>query len=71
MDIGLQEYEKQKKSINNFFPRFPTKPDFNEKIVLEFGCGRGAFSLSLANENPKKIVGIDTNSKYINLPETN
>ena len=67
MDIGLQDYEKQKKSINNFFPRFPTKPDFNEKIVLEFGCGRGAFSLDLAKENPKKIIGVDTNKEYINF----
>ena len=67
MDIGLQDYKKQKKSINNFFPRFPTKPDFNEKIVLEFGCGRGAFSLNIAKENPKKIIGIDTNKEYINF----
>ena len=67
MDIGLQDYEKQKKSINNFFPRFPTKPDFSEKMVLEFGCGRGAFSLDLAKENPKKIIGVDTNKEYINF----
>ena len=67
MDIGLQDYKNQKKSINNFFPRFPTKPYLNEKMVLEFGCGRGAFSLDLAKENPKKIIGIDTNKEYINF----
>ncbi len=67
MDIGLQDYENQRKSINNFFPRFPTKPHLNEKMVLEFGCGRGAFSLDIAKENPKKIIGIDTNKEYINF----
>jgi len=65
MDIGLQDYKEQKKSISNFFPRFPSRPDFNGKIILEFGCGRGAFSFDIANENPKKIVAIDTNSEYI------
>ena len=67
MDESKQDYEAQQKSINNFFPRFPNKPNFKGKTILEFGCGRGAFSLSLANEDPKKIVAIDTNSHYINF----
>tara|TARA_B100000700_G_C14852639_1_gene764705 strand:+ start:228 stop:971 length:744 start_codon:yes stop_codon:yes gene_type:complete len=65
MDQGLQDYQDQKKSIENFFPRFPSKPDFKGKTILEFGCGRGAFSIDLAKENPKKIVGIDTKKEYI------
>ena len=65
MDQGLQDYQDQKKSIENFFPRFPSKPDFKGKTILEFGCGRGAFSIDLAKENPKKIVWIDTNKEYI------
>ena len=65
MDQGLQDYQDQKKSIKNFFPRFPNKPDFQGKTILEFGCGRGAFSIDLAKENPKKIIGIDTNKEYI------
>ena len=52
MDQGLQDYQDQKKSIENFFPRFPSKPDFKGKTILEFGCGRGAFSIDLAKENP-------------------
>jgi len=65
MDVGLKDYEDQQKSIKNFFPRFPEKPNFKGKTILEFGCGRGAFSFDLANEEPEKIVGIDTNSNYI------
>ena len=37
MDQGLQDYQDQKKSIENFFPRFPSKPDFKGKTILEFG----------------------------------
>ena len=51
MDEGKQDYKEQQKSIKNFFPRFPNKPNFKDKNILEFGCGRGAFSLNLANEN--------------------
>ena len=65
MDVGLQDYEDQQKSIKNFFPRFPKKPSFKGKKILEFGCGRGAFSFNLANEDPEKITAIDTNSDYI------
>lgn len=71
MDQGIRDYQDQQRSIKNFFPRFPNKPSFFEKTILEFGCGRGAFSLSLANENPKQIVGIDTNSNYINFAKQN
>tara|TARA_A100001011_G_scaffold356064_1_gene399841 strand:- start:401 stop:1135 length:735 start_codon:yes stop_codon:yes gene_type:complete len=67
MNEGLQDYKNQQKSIKNFFPRFPKKPNFKGKTILEFGCGRGAFSLNLANEEPEKIVAIDTNSNYINF----
>lgn len=65
MDVGLQDYKDQQKSIKNFFPRFPKKPSFKGKKILEFGCGRGAFSFNLANEDPEKITAIDTNSDYI------
>ena len=71
MDEGKQDYKDQQKSIKNFFPRFPNKPNFKDKNILEFGCGRGAFSLHLANENPKKIVAIDTNPHYINFAKKN
>ena len=71
MDEGKQDYKDQQKSIKNFFPRFPNKPNFKDKNILEFGCGRGAFSLNLANEEPKKIVAIDTNPYYINFAKKN
>tara|TARA_Y100000590_G_C15435604_1_gene906902 strand:- start:97 stop:834 length:738 start_codon:yes stop_codon:yes gene_type:complete len=67
MQEGLRDYKDQKKSIQNFFPRFPNKPNFQGKTILEFGCGRGAFSIDLAKENPKKIIGIDTNRGHIDF----
>ena len=36
MDVGLKDYEDQQKSIKNFFPRFPEKPNFKGKTILEF-----------------------------------
>ena len=52
--LELQDYKDQQKSIKNFFPRFPNKPNFKGKTILEFGCGKGAFSFDLANETQKK-----------------
>ena len=65
MDEGLKDYKLQQKSIKNFFPRFPSRPNFEGKSILEFGCGRGAFAFDLLKYNPKTIIGIDTNDEYI------
>ena len=43
MDQGIRDYQDQQRSIKNFFPRFPSKPNLVGKTILEFGCGRGAF----------------------------
>tara|TARA_A100000164_G_scaffold372838_1_gene402728 strand:- start:640 stop:1377 length:738 start_codon:yes stop_codon:yes gene_type:complete len=71
MDAGIQYYKAQLKSNKSFWPRFPTKPNIEGKTILEFGCGKGAFCIDLARENPKKIIGIDLHQQGIEFAKMN
>jgi len=71
MDIGAQYYQRQQDSNKSFWPRFPHKPNLEGRTILEFGCGKGAFCIDMAKENPKKIVGIDLDKPGIEFAKTN
>ena len=44
--------------------------NYQDKTILDLGCGIGCFTLELANK-AKKIVGIDISSKVINYAKEN
>ncbi|MBN1969578.1 MAG: methyltransferase domain-containing protein [Candidatus Delongbacteria bacterium] len=56
-------FQKKKKS-DEFLERFKN-PDFVDKIVLDFGCGLGALSFTIAERGAKKVIGLDLNSERI------
>ena len=67
LDYFSSELSRQK----YFWDRMGGKPDFNNKTILDFGCGHGAMSIDIARQNPKKIIGIDLDSSYINFAKEN
>ena len=69
--FGVQYYQNHQKSNKNFWPRFPQKPNLQGKTILDFGCGKGAFCIDIAKENPKKIVGIDLEEQNIEFAKIN
>ena len=67
LDYFNSELNRQK----YFWDRMGGKPDFKNKTILDFGCGHGAMSIDIARQNPKKIVGIDLDTSYINFAKEN
>ena len=61
-ELGRQKY---------FWDRMGGKPDFNDKTVLDFGCGHGAMCIDIAKDNPKKIIGIDLDPSHIGFAKEN
>ena len=68
-DIKYFDYGK----IENkkFWRRLGTKPDFNNKKVLDFGCGHGSLALEIAASGAQKVVGVDSNIDVINFAKEN
>jgi len=54
-----------------FWSRFKVKPVFDEKIILELGCGHGRLSLDMAVAGAKKVVGIDIDAEKIDFAKRN
>jgi SAM-dependent methyltransferase len=55
---------------------FPIKtiPDFlhrfNNKLVLDYGCGPGYQAVAMASQGAKAVVGVDINPKWLDLATT-
>ena len=47
------------------------KPNFENKTVLDFGCGYGTLSVEIAESGAKKVLGIDLEEKNIEFAEEN
>jgi 2-polyprenyl-3-methyl-5-hydroxy-6-metoxy-1,4-benzoquinol methylase len=45
----------------------PPKILFNQKCVLDFGCGLGGKTFAILKHKPKKIIGIDLSKRNIKL----
>jgi len=54
-----------------FWKRLGGKPNFENKTVLDFGCGYGALSVEIAESGAKKVLGIDLEEEYIEFAEEN
>ena len=64
---AIQEYDKDNALdilLNSFSKRF--LKEINNRVILDFGCGAGWQSLSLALNGAKSVTGIDSNSKQLN-----
>ena len=48
---------------------FHWKPNFENKTVLDFGCGYGTLSVEIAESGAKKVLGIDLEEKNIEFAE--
>ena len=56
---------------NKFWKRMGGKPNFENKTVLDFGCGKGALAVEIAQSGAKKVVGIDLEDKLISFAKEN
>jgi SAM-dependent methyltransferase len=54
-----------------FWKRLGGKPNFENKTVLDFGCGYGTLSVEIAESGAKKVLGIDLEEKNIEFAEEN
>ena len=54
-----------------FWKRLGGKPNFENKTVLDFGCGYGALSVEIAESGAKKVLGIDLEEENIEFAEEN
>lgn len=60
------------KQIDIIFPLLKKKLNGNEKVALDFGCGIGRFSKSLADLVSDKVIGLDPIQALLDLaPENN
>lgn len=64
-------FKNGEKENIKFWKRLGNKPDFNNKKILDFGCGHGSLAISIANSGAKKVVGIDLNDNLINFANEN
>ena len=50
-------------SVENkkFWKRLKGKPDFENKSILDFGCGHGAMCIEIAKSGASSVKGIESN----------
>ena len=68
-DINYFNYGK----IENekFWRRLGGKPNFENKSILDFGCGHGSLCIDIAKNNVSSILGIDLSEKLLNFANEN
>ena len=54
-----------------FWTRFGEKPRFYNKKILDFGCGVGSLSIDIAQNQAKKVIGIDVDESAIQFAKQN
>lgn len=61
-------FQRSIASTIEFFNRLDNQVNYQDKSVLDVGCGLGATSIYLALQGAKKVVGIDIYPEWKNLP---
>lgn len=64
-------FERVQADNIRFWSRFGGKPDFNEKTVLDVGCGHGRLCLEMAMAGARKVVGIDIDVPVLDFARRN
>jgi len=54
-----------------FWRRLGGKPDFENKSILDFGCGHGSLCIDIANSGANSITGIDLNDELLKFANQN
>lgn len=63
---SLWQFEKGKDTIANYLSFTNEKEMFEDKVVLDVGCGAGGKSLYYASKNAKLVHGVDIVESYEN-----
>ena len=61
---AMWQYEKGENTIAFYLKKYSTKEMFQDKLVLDLGCGAGGKSLYYASLGAKKVVGVDIVPAY-------
>ena len=54
-----------------FWKRLNGKPNFDNKSILDFGCGHGSLCVDIAKSGANLVTGIDLNKKLIKFAREN
>lgn len=54
-----EEYQASVAEVEKFWSRFPERPDYRGKSVLDLGCGLGAMVFDAARHGAARAVGIE------------
>jgi len=54
-----------------FWKRLNGRPDFENKSILDFGCGHGSLCVDIAQSGANLVTGIDLNKKLIKFAREN
>tara|TARA_B100001559_G_C16429310_1_gene589050 strand:+ start:63 stop:809 length:747 start_codon:yes stop_codon:yes gene_type:complete len=54
-----------------FWKRLNGRPNFENKSILDFGCGHGSLCIDIAKSGASFVTGIDLNKKLINFAKEN
>ena len=68
---NIDYFNNQKFENKKFWRRLGGKPNFENKKVLDFGCGHGALSIEIANSGAERVVGIDLEKQNIDFANVN
>ena len=70
-----ESYQQTAVKPDKQFSTLPTvlkiAENFENKIILDLGCGSGFFSNEFAHHGAKKVIGIDNSIEQINLAKKN
>ncbi len=54
-----------------FWRRLGGEPNFDNKSILDFGCGHGSLCIEMAKKNTSSVQGIDLNEKLLDFASNN
>ncbi len=54
-----------------FWARLSEKPNFNQAVVVDLGCGHGSLCVDMAMMGARKVIGLDLNSRLIDFANQN